>query len=252
MDNIQIEKILKASTRVELVFNLNAEFAKVKEVIIYDVFIKKRQIITSQTDLPYITKNFKYQNMHITILDKKDLVTTGRNGFSCEITEFIEDYKLSNNVFEKALLISYSLPLKNINIRNAYRLEPIGKFVPSGIIAFKTAQYKSLDYFKILDISLTGIGFVIFKTAKKDPKAMQEVNVGDMFVTKLYLHNDNKGEYDIITVAVQIVRKKMQKHGESVLIGTKIIKIGKDDKEKLSSFIHKGQLFNIRNNKRFI
>ncbi len=255
MDNIKIDTILKAGTKVGLVFDLDGDFVKVKEAIIYDIFIEKMQIIISQTNLPYITKNYKYKTMHITALDKSDMkgeFSYGRSGLSCNIKKFIEKYKLSNNVFEKALLISYSLPLKNINMRHAYRLEPIGKFIPSGIIAFKTAQFKSLDYFKILNISLTGIGFIFFKPKGNSSNTMVKVKVGDIFVTKLYLNNDESVEYDIITIAVKVMRKKIQRNGDDMLIGTQIIKIRKADKIKLSNFIHKGQLFNIRNNKRFI
>ncbi len=122
-------------------------------------------MIIAQTT-PQIFPSTSFDQMHVTTLVKKELAQKFRVGYKCEIKNFLSNYKLANNNTIPAIQIQYHLPPIELNIRSAFRLKPTAKHEVLGKLIFNGKSYFSGKDFKVFNISITGIGFLIPKTIK--------------------------------------------------------------------------------------
>lgn len=237
----QAVNILKPGLGIDLVFNLSSMNPVVKPSIIFDCI--KNQVIIAQTHRK-ISPDYKYNTVHISSLISNELSGKVRKGYPCKILEFIKEYKLANNNITQALLLEYSEPQLDMNIRSAFRFEPnlthnvMGKLVHEGI------DYYSGVHFKILNISISGIGLLIPKKIKKIRNPLLNISINSYAKIGLLL----KSSENIVTIESEIltIRKNTEYNPMSGFAGFSFNKLSSESEESLNQFIHNAQLHEIR------
>ena len=158
--NAQVDDVFKPGTSIELVFNINSMHPIVRSAIIYDCDYESSKVTVSQTQ-PMILPSASFQQMHMTTLVHTEYNRKFRTGIDCRILEFLNNYKLSGSITEKAVLIEYAPPLTLVNIRSAFRLEPNDRYQVEGVIKWHGDTYRSEEDFTVANISFTGIGILV-------------------------------------------------------------------------------------------
>jgi hypothetical protein len=115
---------------------------------VYDVVGKR--FILSQTSPP-IRPSHVERTLYISYISK-DGIPARRLGFSATLTGFSRDYMLSLGVCVPALFVEMKSEPKVISLRKGFRIRPLSGSGISLVISGRKHE--------LLDISLTGVGFV--------------------------------------------------------------------------------------------
>ncbi len=245
-EKLKIDEIFKPGTVIDVVFDIDADVPIVRSSIIHDCKYEKSQMIISQPYRP-ILPSFQYNTLNITTVVEKELNEKFRCGIHVEIKKFIADYAISNQVKENAILIAYKTPVEELNIRSAYRLSPGFGFKVQGIITFKGNKYSSKDYFKVKDISFTGIGIICVTRLKDKTNPLFSADIGEDALTELQLtYPSGKSSTVKIESKINIVRKKLTANNETFSLGIKFLSLAIEHERLLSKFIHDAQLVKIK------
>lgn len=248
----QVNKIFSPGIGVDIVFNPDSLSPIVKSSIIYDCDHKSKTMIISQTTPP-VLPNFGYEAMGITTLTTNEFSQKIRVGMNCNILKFIDNYSLTNSSAAKAILLEYRLPVIETNLRSAYRLELASTFQAACKLIYKGQTYLSGQYFKVHNISATGIGLLIPKKAKKKRNFFIDIKPGTECKIGLALRNIHSNTESVtISVTAKVIWKNTNFNPLSGFAGLKFIKISKEDEAALSKFIHEAQVYIIREMSRLL
>lgn len=240
--------ILKPGIGVDLIFNLTSMSPVIKPSIIFENI--KNKIIVAQPK-NRISSEYTFETMHISTLLANEEPGRNRKGFSCKIIKLIDKYELANNNRTQALLLEYKEPLLDMNIRSAYRFEPNPTHNVIGKLFYKGKEFYSGVHFKILNISVSGIGFLIPKKIKKSRNPLLDIAKNSSAKIGLLLNNSEK-KNDIVTIESEIiiVRTNTEHNQLSGFAGVSFQNLNQQSEEALNKFIHNAQLFEIRKNNR--
>ena len=249
---IRVESLFRPGTRVDVVFNSKSMIPDVRAAVIYECNHDLLQMVISQTR-PKIDPSFEFNEMDITVLVEEELNQKNRNGLGCIILRYLKDYMISEQTTENALLVEYFLPIKEMNVRSAFRFEPDNMFTVEGVIDAGEKQYVSGRDFKVKDISFTGIGLIVPNYLKQEHKNfLLEMEKGEIVGITLKLIENTSGENEImVSSEVEVVRLAHTLNPKNRLIGMRFTKLSQKDEESLSRFIHNAQLNKIRKISRY-
>lgn len=249
--NKENEFLLKPGMGVDLVFNLDSLSPLSKSSIVFDCDESRRQVIVAQP-AQRIHKDYQFKQMHISSLIKKELSAKIRLGYSCKIVDIIKEYSMANQEKTEAILLEYSPPAQEINIRSAFRFHPNPNFDVYGKIVIDNAIYYSGRHFKFHDISITGIGILIPKKILKERNPLLDLKANSYAKIGILLKIGNR-EDSVFTIEcdIKVIRTHMEYNLLSGFAGFSMVNLTQDQEETLNRFIHNAQLDEIRKVNRF-
>lgn len=246
----QKDIVLKPGLGVDLVFNLDTLSPISKSSIVFDQDEKLRQVTVAQPT-PKISKDYKYDQMHLSTLVTKELSGKVRLGYKCKIIKLINKYQLANQGVADAILLEYQEPLVEINIRAAFRLYPNTSFDVMGKLFYHGKEFYSGIHFKIYNVSVSGIGLLIPKKIKKDRNPLLDIETNKTGKIGLLLKKTGKSD-DIITIEsdIKVVRSNSNFNAMSGFAGLTFAELLQKNETALNKFIHEAQLHEIRQTNR--
>ncbi len=242
----EINQIFLPSIGVDMVFDIDSLTPYSRSSIIYDIDFKRRKIIIAQTTPPF-SKHTSFRQLDITTIiqtSKRRL----RVGLKCTGFKIIPRYPLANKSHVPAVQLSYEPPVRETNVRSAFRL-PLGEnYIIKAKIAYKDIKYASPDDFFIRDISLNGLGLVIPRGKKKNPNPFAiAVKTGEKLMAGIILINIKFDKpVDIITVKAQVTRVNMKYSDTCILAGVKFLNLKQNAEASLNKFIHQAQIETLK------
>lgn len=249
--NIEDDFLFKPGMGVDLVFNLDSMSPISKSSIVFDCDESRRQVVVAQP-AQRIHKDYQFNQMHISSLVKKELSSKVRLGYSCRILECINEYSLSNRGKSEALVIEYSPPSMEINIRAAFRFHPTSNFDVYGKLVINDEMYYSGRHFKFHDISITGIGILIPKKILKERNPLLDLKTNSHAKIGILLKTGGREDSaSTIECDIKIVRTNMEFNLLSGFAGCSMLGLAHEHEETLNRFIHNAQLHEIRKVNRF-
>ncbi len=239
-----IDKIFLPSTGVDMVFNINSLTPYSRSSIIYDIDLKKNEILIAQPLIPF-SKNTQFRELHLTtvIYDKN---IKRRVGIECVQFRIIDKYKLVNKTDVSATVLKYNLPIKETNIRSAFRLYLGTKYAIKGKIIYNNKEYMTSRYFSIRDISISGVGLNIPKKNNKT-NPLSRIKIHEKILIGIVLINmDQNKPVATLPVKVQVIRIEPDYSDTQSLMGVKILQLKTDDETILNKFIHDAQVDELK------
>ena len=240
-----ISKVFPIGRKIDLAFNFESLRPLVRSTIINECDYELKNMVLSQSN-PQILPSFKRKIAKLTTLIRKKDNELIRIGVECRIKNFIDDYLLSDGKKEKSVLVGYHLPLKESNIRGAYRIRPNPKYTIKGKITIGGQAYISGKAFNIKDVSGTGIGIPVPKITNNQSNPIYYLEKGNEVRIELILA-DRIREYSVsIATAMKVVRNNNYLSRIRAFIGARYLGINPGDEERLFQFIHEAQQYEIR------
>lgn len=242
-----IERVFRPGVKVDIVFEIDSISPIVRSANLHECRYRTNEMVVSQTQ-PQILPSYKSKRMDITVLIQDELNERRRFGVPCNMLKFIKDYQLSNSVKEDSIVVKYRLPIEEVNIRSAFRLEPSTKLEIGGKINFQGNTYHAGVDYKVHNISNTGIGLIIPKHAEKKRKSLlQRMRIDEKAMIELDLLDFSREPGRVIISAmIMIVRKNIDFNKKSGIIGLKFSEVNREDERILGKFIHEAQLYERR------
>ncbi len=236
-----LEKIYLPSTGVDMVFNMNSLAPYSRSSIIYDIDIKNETIIIAQPNVPF-SKGTQYDELHLTtiLLQKNKKI---RVGLKCIALKIIDHYPLANKSTVAAVRLKYQLPIKETNIRSAFRLPLDTKYIIKGKILHNSLEYYTSRDFSIRDISLAGMGLIVPKKRNKRPNPLASLKSGTEIMIGIILINmDNKKPAGTLPIKATVTRINPNHSQTNTLVGLKIHGLESSKEDILNQFIHSAQI----------
>jgi len=245
-EKLNIRDIFRPGTAIDVVFDMDADIPVVRSSIIHDCNYEKSQIIISQPN-PQILPSFTYDTMTVTTIVEKELNEKFRCGINATVSEFLTNYALSDQVKENAILVTYKAPVKKVNIRSAYRLEPGFGYKVHGTLTFRGKTYSSEKFFKVNDISFTGLGIKCPAQIEKKMNPLFLADIHEEASAEIRLeHPDKSSANATISSKIVVVRKKLTASNKIFFLGMKFLSLGVTYEKVLSKFIHEAQIKQIK------
>ena len=239
---LTIEKIFIPSAGVELVAEIDSLYPISWSSIIYDVNHDKTAITIAYPDKLNPTHLKGIKKLHITSKFNQNGAII-RVGIACTRCEIIKSYPLANGTRVKAIYLRYKPPVTKTNIRAAYRLSLTNRYPVKAKLRHKNTEYQLPRYFKIKDISLSGIALLlpIGIQQKKNPltgiKLNEQVSMG-IKVGIGSMQNNSRTIY----FKARAKRINQNINTKKVLIAFKITSITNENELLLTQFIHNAQI----------
>jgi hypothetical protein len=247
-----VENIFMEETRIEVAFNLENSVPIVLPTNIYKCNYESNRMLIYQTH-PKVLPSYKYRSMHIATLVEKGLNRMMRIGLKCRIVKFLDNYKISDKITENFFLIEYFPTMRKVNLRTTYRLRISSHFNVEGKLYFEDATFRSGKHFAVQDVSVTGAGLLAPKIIGKKENPVLKIPLKKSMSMEFTLTQANTQKKPLkITTHVEIARKVMSYNVASGFLGTRFSNLNAEDQENLFQFIHKAQLYEIRNVKRYV
>lgn len=228
-----------------MVFNINSLAPYSRSSIIYDTDFSQNEITIAQPLIP-LSSHTRFKELHLTtiIQDKKRRI---RIGVKCLDIKIIQHYPLANKSTVPAVILKYSLPPEETNIRSAFRLPLSTRYIIKSKLLYKAHEYFTSRDFSIRDISLTGIGLVIPKKRNKKPNPLTEIKTNETIIIGIILINmDLDKPVGTLPIKSQVTRINPGYSNTHSLVGLKILNLGKDGERILNSFIHDAQIDELK------
>ncbi len=240
-----LEKIYVPSLGVDMVFNMDSLAPYSRSSIIYDIDIKKSTVIIAQTHTPF-TKNTQFKDLHLTTIIKNKNRRT-RVGLKCINFKIIKHYPLASKETVPAVCFKFQLPIKETNIRSAFRLPLNTKYIIKGKILYNGFEYYTSKDFSIRDVSLTGLGLIVPKKKGGIINPLTEIKSGTQILIGIILIDINKKEpAGTIPIKAQTTRINTDHSTDYVLIGCKILNLESSKESLLNHFIHAAQIDELK------
>lgn len=241
------------SVGVDLVFNMNALNPISRSSIIHDVNYQK-EIITIAQPLVPITRTTAYDQLHLTTIipSKQHRI---RVGIQCQPTEFVNQYRLANQMISKAVILKYQLPVKETNIRAAFRLPLSQKYTIRAKIKYKGGDYYTPKDFSIKDISFTGMGLIIpqKKTNRSNPLAnplanpltgLKKTTIISLGI--LLMDGEKEKPVGAFPLKAEVIRVNKNYSDSQVQVGLNILDMDEKNENLLNRFIHTAQIDQLK------
>lgn len=240
-----IEKIFAPSVGVDIVFNMNSPTPYSRSSIIYDIDYKKQEIIVAQSLTP-ITNSTVFDELHVTTI-LKDKSRKLRAGMACTALSIINSYKLANNTTVPAICLKYEPPVKETNIRSAFRLPLSTKHIIKGKILLDNKEYHTPNDFSIRDISLSGIGIAVEKKTSNDINPLSQLEDGqNIMIGILLIDTTQEKPSTAVPIKAAVTRRNPEFSQSHILIGLQIISLNAEHENILGKFIHNAQIDELK------
>ena len=233
------------SVGVDLVFNMNSLNPISRSSIIHDVNFQKKTITIAQPLVP-ITPTTSYDQLHLTtiISIKQNRI---RAGIQCQPTEFINQYRLANQMISKAVILKYTPPVKETNIRSAFRLPLSQKHTIKAKIIYKGGSYYAPNDFRIKDISFTGMGLIIPKNKAFRPSPLMGLEKTNILPLGMVLLDENQEKpVGAFPLKAEIMRVNKNYSDSHIHVGLKILDLDEKNEILLNRFIHTAQIYQLK------
>jgi len=241
----EIKQIFLPSVGVKIIFNMNSLTPYSRASIIYDVDFDNEAITIAQP-LTLFSKNTVFKELHLTSIvhDKNRKI---RVGVECSHFKLIDQYTLAGETNVPAVLLKYELPVKETNIRSAFRLPLSTKHIIKGKILYNNLEYSSSRDFSIRDVSITGLGLIIPKKRNGNLNPLTEIKVNEKIMIGIILiHMDQDKPVGTLPIKAQIARVNPKYSSTHSLMGLKILNLKSDYETILSKFIHDAQIDELK------
>jgi len=240
-----MDNIFLPSAKVDMVFNMNSLAPYSRASIIHDIDLKSEEITIAQPLTPF-SKNTRFKELHITtiIYDGKRKL---RVGVECVQFRTIDKYQPSNKTTVSAVVLKYTLPVTETNIRSAYRLPLSKKYDIKGKIFYNKMEYSTSHNFSIRDISLTGLGLKIPKKKDNETNSLSSIKKNEEIEIELMLIRMNKDTpTKKLKLKTKIVRIESDYSSTHSLMGVKILDLERNCENILNKFIHDAQVEELK------
>jgi len=240
-----INKIFLPSVGVNIIFNINSLTPYSRASIIYDVDFRNKVMTVAQPLIAF-SKNTTFKALHLTtILHDKNRKM--RVGVECSHFKLIEQYKLAGKTNVSAVLLTYELPVKESNIRSAFRLPLSTKHIIKAKILYNNLEYSSSRDFSIRDVSITGLGLIVPKKRNNNINPLGEIKINEKIIVNIILiRMDQNKPVGTLPLKVQIARINSNYSSTHSLVGLRILSIGSNSETVLSRFIHNAQIDELK------
>lgn len=243
--------ILKPGMGVDLIFELNSISPRSKPSIIFDVMPKKKQIVIAQPT-QRINPEMPIREMHISSLIRGEFSSKTRMGYKCRVVDAINGYQLANRSMADAIVIEYSEPALEINIRAAYRFHPNEQFDVMGKLSYNNEFYYSGRHFRFQNISINGVGLLIPKKFRQERNPLIDMQVDSVAKIGIILKYSLEEEtIETLDCDLDVVRTNTNYNEKSGFAGCALKNLAVEHEEILNRFIHKAQVHEIRRQNRF-
>jgi hypothetical protein len=240
-----ISNIFMPSTGVDLMMNINSPTPIPRSTIIYDTDYGNKTLIIAQPFIP-LTARTPYDQLHLTT------IVSGRQrrfrvGVACHPLQFLNDYRLAGKSSAKAIVLQYTPPAIEINIRSAFRLSLGSNYLVKAKIMFQKSDFYSGTHFNIRDISLDGLGVLIPLKIKKETNPLTAISLNETVPIGMILID--KGRPDPVgafAVKIQARRLNTTFTPTHMLAGFKIVRFTRENEMILNQFIHNAQIEELK------
>lgn len=232
---------------VDAVFNINSLSPYSRSSIVFDISPEKQFIIIAQPTIPF-SKHTQYKELHLTttVYDGKRKY---RVGIECVQFKIIEKYKLADGSKVPAVAMRYKLPVSEVNIRSAFRLQLNDKFIIMGKLSVTDAVYTNPSDFVFSDISLSGVSLKIRITHPTD-NFLNTVQVGEKLSIEMTFIKKDLKEGDLvfgtIPTTIEVVRIVEGFSETETLLAAKISEMEATHETILNKFIHQAQVDELK------
>ncbi|MCP3873175.1 MAG: PilZ domain-containing protein [Desulfobacteraceae bacterium] len=243
--DFDIDKIFLPSTGVDMVFNMNSLTPYFRSSIIYDTDYGNNTITVAQAFIP-VSSSTVFKELHLTTIinDKKRKI---RVGVKCNHLKVIKQYPLANKKTVPAILLSYELPIKETNIRSAFRLFLNKRYTIKAKILYNNIEFITSKDFFIKDISLAGMGIIIPKKRDKALNPLAEIKINNKVTVDIILIGMDKDKpAGTIPLKAQVTRLHPTYSNTQLLAGLKINNLTSDNERILNKFIHDAQIADLK------
>ena len=233
------------SVDVDLVFNMNSLTPVARSSIIHDANFQRKTLTIAQPLVP-ITRKTAYERLDLTtiIADRQNRT---RVGIECQPIEFINQYRLANQMMSKAVILSYKLPVQETNIRTAFRLPLSKKYTIRAKMIYESVGYYTPNDFRIKDISFTGMGILIPKKKSLRPNPLMGLKKTDIIPLGLVLTDEEEetpvGAFPLRAEIMRINKNYSDAYAQT---GLKILDLDEKNETVLNRFIHTAQIDQLK------
>jgi len=242
---LNIEDIFQPSVGIDLVFDMNSLAPYSRSSIIYDADYRSRTVTIAQP-LRVITRNTVFKELHLTTIINH-VKRKVRAGIACKPVKFLKEYELANFKKVQAVVLDYTPPIKEMNIRSAFRMPMSAKYIIKAKIIFKDAEYISSKDFAVKDVSLGGAGVILPKKKGKVINPLAEVQMSDELVIGMVLINiEYPKPVGTVPMKAEIVRLNQHYSDTHIMLGLKITKMTEKGEDLLNKFIHDAQIDELK------
>ena len=243
--SFEIDKIFIPGASVDLVFNMNSLAPQSSSSLVYDTDFDHAGITIAQPIIP-LSKQTVFKELHLTTIFRETYKKT-RVGIKCTHFKVIDHYLLANRETVPVLLLNYELPVIETNIRSAFRLPLSTKYIIKATISCNQVDYVTPIDFSIRDISLTGLGLVVFKRLKQDATHLTGLKINDEISMEITLVEKGQPHpLGSIPVRAQIVRIDPNYSETRTLMGLKLLSLPQESETILNRFIHTAQVDELK------
>ncbi|MBF0101737.1 MAG: PilZ domain-containing protein [Desulfobacterales bacterium] len=232
--------------RVDITFDLDSDTPIVRSSVVYEFFPETQICIVSQPSRPFSTEwKSKVGYLSIIAYTNKRKV---RYGLKCKIQKIVKDYVLSGKGRVSAIFLEYQLPIEELNLRSAYRINLGAEFDVKGKLIFNNESYFTGKDFKIDNLSATGLGLIVPK--KKIYDSFINAKVGTEVVIGLVIQDINfKDKKNVVSAVAKVMRVEIM--SDHALIGLKFEKMSNKDSEHIGYFVHNVQIYWIQKMRKY-
>ncbi len=240
-----INKIFIPSARVDIILDMNSMAPDSRSSIVYDVDFNTQTITIAQPFIPF-SRNTSFKELYLTA------IIPGKNkkirvGIECSHLNLIDQYPLANNKNVAAVLLKYKLPVKESNIRSAFRLPLSTRYIIKGKILYDNLEYNTSRDFSIRDISLTGIGIVVPKKKNNKIHPLSKIDIHKEIKVGIILVDMNQEKpVGTLPLKVQVMRINLSNSATHAWIGLQFILLKRNDENILNKFIHGAQIEELK------
>ncbi len=241
----QLYQLFGPDTGVDVAFENNDGNHIITRAMIYKNNYLTDNMLISQTT-PRTRPEFEYRKMWITSLVKGEDKSKIRFGMDCQILKFIKNYKGPRGRRENILKLSYTLPVKQINLRESFRFRPGTNYDMHAKIALDGKIYSSGEDFDFQDISIQGTGLQIPNDGKL-VKSLLRSDRKKKIKTRITLLDTSIEEKKwSFNVKAGVVWKKNTTNKPHSFIGARFIRLASGAEKILTQYIHNGQIFRMQ------
>ncbi len=235
------EKIFLPSVGCDLIINDTSVSHRVLSTIIYEADFSGKTITIAQPNGVFASDT-KFNRLHLTTIISTEK-RKYRVGISCKPKAFLDSYQLAGKSKVRAVVLSFEMPIIEVNIRAAFRLILDGRHTVRAKLVYQKNDFFSPDYFRVKDISITGVGLLIPRKVYHGANPLLAAKLNDTLAMGMQLVDTVapllKGP---LAMAGRIQRVVYDYSQTSSLLAVKFLVIDPQQENILSEFIHMAQI----------
>ncbi len=244
------KSIFRPGAKIEVVFGIDSLNPVVRNSLLYDVDYKKKIFIMAQSN-PAILPSDKGKPITVATLHNKNT----RVGVPVTMIKVLKKYTLGVGKPVTAVAFKYSTDMDKVSVRSSFRLQPNNAYKLGARFTWQDANFVTGKHFVIHNISISGLGILVPKIkGKAGTVSLLALESGAQAKATLALVIDDTldevKEKMTIFSDITFVRKNINFSKKAVFLGARFSGLSYKDEDILSAYIHKAQLFSIRETQR--